>query len=853
MPANTGFNREHLPLPSPSANDLYKEFWTKKSARDSSRYPPRPDAQLHGSAITRQVERVKKDFEDSTPDLERWKSELAAFGLILEIEGKQGYDLAMKSFDTPSSGMRLLRSDVDTTEDGLVTHTAITFIEHGKVESFLKKIADYAEGELTEKGKHQNQDLVSGIENIRLATLKSLWNDGDVLFPEEGRSAWWECWIRKSGIHTAPMEDPLFLQFDYAIQSAEMTRGNEVLSLPEQFVVLVKATPEEIAGSVPLLNTLQELRRPKNHAAFFRHEHPREQRNWAENLDARVTWPSVDAPAVCIIDTGVNNAHPLLNKALADEDCDAYDKVARGVHDEDGHGTEMAGLSLFGDLAPILADGTPIALQHRLESVKMIPTSTSNTHDKFNYPFITQECMDRPETWDQNSQRPRVYCLTITAEDDLDRGRPSAWSAALDAAILNNAQGASDAPRLVCVSGGNIARERVAGYPNINDAESCHDPAQAWNVITVGAYTEKDIPDHKEFPGWQPLAQPGTLSPASTTGYNWNRNWPIKPDIVMEGGNYMTHPEYPGQADTPDNLQLLTTHYHHERMFSTTGDTSAAVALAARYCAILRAEHPRRWPETIRALLIHSAEWTPQMTKWKIPTVKPSDFNKTHALALLQRVGYGVPNLERANKSANNSVVLIAEEVFQPYSKERGDDGKLKEKTKGYHRYRLPIPSEELQKYHDKNARMRVTLSYFIDPNPTNPEVKSKFRYQGTGLRFEIKGSTESDEQFFSRLNKLEALPKDAPKGGNDSDNWLIGADNRSRGSLHSDTWYGNASELATKDCLAVYPVGGWWKLRPALGQINNSIRFSLIISIEIDAAEADIYSPIEAAVSVQV
>jgi hypothetical protein len=239
------------------------------------------------------------------------------------------------------------------------------------------------------------------------------------------------------------------------------------------------------------------------------------------------------------------------------------------------------------------------------------------------------------------------------------------------------------------------------------------------------------------------------------------------------------------------------------------------------------------------------------MTNWGNPRVKPKSFNKGQALELLQRVGYGVPNLQRALKSATNSVVLIAEEVFQPYIKERDDDGQLKEKTKGYHRYRLPIPSEELQKHGDKNARMRVTLSYFIDPNPTNPEVKSKFRYQGTGLRFEVKGINETDEQFFSRLNKLEVLPQDALKGENDSDKWLIGADNRSRGSLHSDTWHGTAADLATKDCLAVHPVGGWWKLRPFLGKINNSIRFSLIISIEIDSEEADIYTPIETAVSI--
>jgi hypothetical protein len=42
-------------------------------------------------------------------------------------------------------------------------------------------------------------------------------------------------------------------------------------------------------------------------------------------------------------------------------------------------------------------------------------------------------------------------------------------------------------------------------------------------------------------------------------------------------------------------------------------DTSAAAAQGIRMATILQAEYPNLWPETIRALLIHSAEWTDAM------------------------------------------------------------------------------------------------------------------------------------------------------------------------------------------------------------------------------------------------
>jgi hypothetical protein len=77
------------------------------------------------------------------------------------------------------------------------------------------------------------------------------------------------------------------------------------------------------------------------------------------------------------------------------------------------------------------------------------------------------------------------------------------------------------------------------------------------------------------FARWQPVGEPGELCPSSRTSVTWSRQWPIKPDVVFEGGNYATDGV---QAPQPiDDLRLLTTHWRtNVRLLTTMGDTSGA-------------------------------------------------------------------------------------------------------------------------------------------------------------------------------------------------------------------------------------------------------------------------------------
>ena len=100
-----------------------------------------------------------------------------------------------------------------------------------------------------------------------------------------------------------------------------------------------------------------------------------------------------------------------------------------------------------------------------------------------------------------------------------------------------------------------------------------------------------------------PVADVGELSPYSSTSVNWDNKWPVKPEILLDGGNVATNGmDY---TNCPDLSLLTTNRYPIIRLFSTIWGTSSATAQAAWMAARLYAEYPQIWPETVRALLVH--------------------------------------------------------------------------------------------------------------------------------------------------------------------------------------------------------------------------------------------------------
>jgi len=213
---------------------------------------------------------------------------------------------------------------------------------------------------------------------------------------------------------------------------------------------------------------------------------------------------------------------------------------------------------------------------------------------------------------------------------------------------------------------------------------------------------------------------------------------------------------------------------------------------------------------------------------------------------LLRAVGYGVPDFESASRSASNAATMVIEAEIQPFEKTA-----TRVITKDMHFHRLPWPRAVLTELAEAEVRLKVTLSYFIQPSPGRRGWTNKHRYQSHGLRFDVKRPTDTDDDFRKRLTASARDEDEGYQAENDDRAWLLGKNLRCKGSIHRDTWTGTAADLTAANWIAIVPVTGWWKERPHLGYHDSKTRYALIVSIETDSIETDLYTPIKNAITV--
>ena len=749
-------------------------------------------------------------------------------GTFLEVELKRGSRVEV--VERKKAGIQPGAARLESNENRIVG----LYVADESREIFADILREYQQGELTPGGKPQRKDFVEPIESIRAARLETFWTDDPSRLPPPGRQMWWEVWC------VPAFEDEL--EQLIARLGARTADREQRLYFPEHVVLAVLADRATIELMLFARLSIVELRRANDSPAFFLDDIDRdEQRDVCEELSERTEWPGMDVPAVCLLDTGVNRAHILIEPTLAEADMSAV-KAEWGVADSPhGHGTGMAGLALFGDLAPHLEGVDVPSLSHRLESVKILPPDGFDPTEERLYGAYTKQAVALPET--ERPDRRRVFCLAVTNEDRTGK-RPTTWSAAIDQEAAGVTEvGERVPPRLFVVSAGNAPNEITMDRIADPDTLEIEDPAQAWNAITVGGYTDLINIQEPEFKDYSPYARAGDISPYTRTSTQWLQGKaPFKPDIVMEAGNRVVSPARTDTYDA-DSLALLSTGPNTDQHpLVSFRATSAATAQAARLAARLTAEFPHYWPETIRALMIHGAEWTPFMKD-----ALTAAGTKSAAYLLLRRYGHGVPTFERAAASARNHLAMISEAEIQPYSR----SGKGMNEC---HFYSLPWPRAALESLGEQDVTLKITLSYFVEPNPGSSAAFDPYRYQSFGLRFDLKRRSETAVNFAKRLNKQAwEQPKDRPSTDPDGDRWLFGTQSMSAGSLHSDEWTGPAVNLLSRNIICIKPVGGWWKDRAKADVRGRKARYSLVLSLRSQDSEIDLYTPISTMIEAEV
>ena len=805
-------NRPHLKIPNSGQLQSYKY----NGPRPYSKPKNYDDYRGHGATLQKSFE----EGENTTLQTEDGKF----FTFIVH----EGFLVAQQ--ETP--WFKILDEKID--DEANKTYKILVWLPSNKVSKLINQIHEY-QTKFTKAGNPQKQALLDSIANILQTTISDFcYIDEMITSPSTPR--WCELWCYRESSWT---QEQIFKNFVKNAEDSEISQySDKPLIFPSRFIINILASLEQITSLIQngeLVTAINPI--PVLNSEFLNMSSI-EQQEWTDDLEDRLNPLPENAPIIGLLDHGILSSHRLLKRfiasaqALEDWSPDDTNKP---------HGTLMAGTILYDDLKVKLLSRDLVIVPFRLASLKLINPDIYTPDDESRkkiYGYVTAKGISLIEIAHPSTS---IYCMAVTApllNTSKKTSIQTSWSSAIDQLAYGlDIEGSEEdkKQRLILISAGNAYPDENKGrYPHFQQLSMLEDPSQAYNAVTVGGYT--DIP-----PSDSTLLVPqGGISPHSKTGGGLEnfKNSPFKPDIVCEAGSVVYSG---GQYLTDENTSIFTTDNHDTNLFTCYTGTSPATAQATHIAGQIQSKYPEYWPETIRALLIHSAEWTEALKKHifegKLHSKIKGDYK-----TLLFYCGYGVPNLERALNSVENKVSLIIEDELQPYIKESSNV-----KYNEYKLYELPLPEFQRfsSEFHSMEARMKITLSYFIEPLPEGLSTN----YHSCGLDFYLQSPAETEAQFKQRVSKRQDGDTIEDKIS-DTDRWTFGINNRKRGSISSDMWKGTLSDLLSCKNIAIIPRAGWWKDRIKQEKYNNKIRYSLIISIDTEA-NIPLYTEIENLVSI--
>lgn len=296
MPTEENGKKRHIILNTPASKEGYT---SPKTGRPASFILATRDRERHGQHLINQLNTVRQQ-EISIRDNRAAVGIRGDYGIYIEFESEPTYELSYESLEDQLAGIEV-ENIREENEKNIVT----VYVPEGKLVRFFKKVESYLTKD-TKKGNPRNQKLIENISAIRLATLKSFWTDFDNYdYISETEERWWEIWLRAGD--DSNERDTIDRTFLEVAQSNHIEVSNQRLHFPERTVFLVKASKAQLSGSVLLLNCLAELRSPKDTSDFFMRLPLNEQRQWVDELLTRTSFAPDDSPAVCLLDSGVNN------------------------------------------------------------------------------------------------------------------------------------------------------------------------------------------------------------------------------------------------------------------------------------------------------------------------------------------------------------------------------------------------------------------------------------------------------------------------------------------------------------------------------------------------------------------
>ena len=629
----------------------------------------------------------------------------------------------------------------------------------------------------------------------------------------------------------------------HLVDSADFEAG----VLPDSFTVRLKISGKGLKDFVLNYPYIFEVVEPENIALPQNHG-----QNSGQALTAVTPLaPAGEAPAVCVIDSGIQEAHILLQPGIdqATSRCFLPGEAVTAVADAvapGGHGTRVAGAVLYGEHVP--AEGAPQLLVW-VQNARVL-----DAHNTMPVELFPPEALRKAvEHFNSGPRQTRIFCHSINSRSYCRTRYMSSWAAEIDQ-ICNErdvlvVQSAGNLPLQGTLPHLGIADHLSAGreYPGYLDESAARiaNPGQSLQALTVGSIAYETA----EFGAWRTFATHASAPSAFTRSGPgiWNVT---KPEVVEYGGDAVRTSNSPPDVQAGGRIPSACPNLVRSTLYGPgpAADrddvgTSYATPKVARIAAQVQRILPGEPALLFRALVVQSARW-PAWAEDILSRLRnpPSNMTQEEKQTLFSAsssafrcLGFGVPDEARATTNTDHRTTLIT-------------SGEIKISAGECHIYQVPIPAEMRQQADEFDIRLEVTMSYVAQPRRTRRNLR---RYLSTWVDWKTSKLGEGLHDFRVRAMKdvqngesplpgstLPWVLNEKPQDG------LIRDFKRSSGTVQKDWAVVRSNSLPDHFCIAVVGHQGWSH------DPDSTARYVLAVSFEVLGGEIAIYESLRAAIA---
>jgi hypothetical protein len=533
--------------------------------------------------------------------------------------------------------------------------------------------------------------------------------------------------------------------------------------------------------------------------------------NLQDDSSLQLIAPLLNAPKVCVIDSGIQESHRLLDLAIDVSSSKSYvssDNSTADYVSNGGHGTKVAGAILYPKSIPTSGIyNLPCWIQNARVLNKNNVLDRNNSY----LPKLMEDIIS-------DFLPTKIYNLSIASRSPCRLKHMTSWAASIDKLTYEN-------DVLFIVATGNLSKETVKyhldssrQYPNflLEKSSRISNPSQSSFALTVGSVSLEEYKTADEHSFGE------NDSPSAFTKSGPGLWGMIKPDVVEYGGDFVVQKMgsiHLVKSTDASSIELVQSTLGGKKGVGKDIGTSFATPKVSHIAAILQGILPNDNALLYRALIAQSARL-------------PEKYFQNPTSENIKLYGYGIPDVNRATGNTENRITFIASDFIAP------KQAKL---------YSVNIPKSIRSAGDNYDILIEFTLSYKANPRRTRMKTKS---YLSTWVDWSSSKIGQSFEQF-----KIQVI-KDLESGddiinGNESQEtiqWEIRERSdwgkikdfkRQDSTLQKDWCILQSNQLPEELSFAIIGHKGWEE------DLSKTVPFAISVSIEALENSIPIYEAI--------